>query len=661
LRELRDAIRASTTAPTLAAGGGAAGGGAAGGGTAGDGATRGGAATGGMATGAAAPADSAAAMESRTGAGQAPRRRRPAAWLVAAAVLVGVIAAAIWLVPAVRDAVSTRHGSAPVDLAVTDRPMIAVLPFETLGPPENAYFAAGITEEITSRLAGIEGLGVISRTSAVQYAGTTKSLREIGDELGVDYVLEGTVRWAPGAGGRDRVRITPQLIRVADDTHLWADQYDDVLGDVFAVQSEIARGVVRELGITLLRPGEESLAHKPTSDLAAYEAYLRALDSESRTEVIELLERAVELDPTFAEAWALLANQHAARYRFEGDATPDRLAAADSTLARATALAPENPDVLWAAAYVQYYAHDDYDRALEIFDRLLDRNPSSARACEGKAYIRRRQGRFEDAIALLEAAHQLDPRDANIVFNLAQTREATRSFESAEADYRRAIILRPEQCYYYDRWAWLALEQSGDVGEALSRVSECPGKEPSAIGLQLLFMADRHEDVLAATERMLRGTTIPTRQGALHTFRARSLRELGRTVLAESEAVIGRDLLEGAVAQGSENSFARLVLAVNLATFGQPEAAVALGKEAIALTAVDRFAGPRAELYLAAFYMHAGRMDEGVRLLERLLVARYERPVTVPLLRVGWIFEPFHDEPAFQELLERHAGDGHGT
>jgi hypothetical protein len=152
---------------------------------------------------------------------------------------------------------------------------------------------------------------------------------------------------------------------------------------------------------------------------------------------------------------------------------------------------------------------------------------------------------------------------------------------------------------------------------------------------------------------MLERSSFRAWRGVLHTVRAWSLRELGRAALAESEAVTGRELLRLAVAEGPENFMARLFLAANLATFGRPEVAVTFAEEAVELSAVDRFDSPRAELYLAAVYLHAGRTAEGVRLLEHLLTARYDRPMTVPLLRVSWLFEPFHDEPAFQELLER--------
>ena len=188
--------------------------------------------------------------------------------------------------------------------------MMVVLPFENLGPAEEAYFAAGMTEEITSRLSAVSGLGVISRTSATQYDRTGKTMRQIADDLGVDYVVEGTVRWARGSDGIDRVRITPQLIRVTDDTPVWSESYDRQIDDIFEVQTEIASHVIDQLGVTLLGNERDNLEKAPTQNVAAYQLYLQAQDlNEDNWEkydqvMVELLEEAVALDPGFIQAWS---------------------------------------------------------------------------------------------------------------------------------------------------------------------------------------------------------------------------------------------------------------------------------------------------------------------------------------------------------------------
>ncbi len=152
-----------------------------------------------------------------------------------------------------------------------------VLPFENLGPPEDAYFAAGMTEEITSRLAVVSGLGVISRNSATQYEKSGKTIKQIGEDLGVDYILEGSVRWEKGVEGPSKVRVTPQLIRVSDDTHVWAERYDRLVEEIFQVQSDIAASVIEELDIALLGRERDAIQAHPTDNLDAYQAYLRGI------------------------------------------------------------------------------------------------------------------------------------------------------------------------------------------------------------------------------------------------------------------------------------------------------------------------------------------------------------------------------------------------
>jgi TolB-like protein len=198
--------------------------------------------------------------------------------------------------------------------------MIAVLPFENLGPAEDEYFADGLSDEIASRLSAISSIGVISRTSTIQFKKTQKTLPVVARELGVEYILEGTVRWVK-TGNVQRLRITPQLIQVSGDRHLWADNFDRTLDDIFSVQTEIANRVVDALGL-VLREGEKGIVEAiPTRNLDAYQAYLRGAyagsslaDKNSMRTAIEMYERAVTLDSTFAMAYAMLAYTHLGYY-----------------------------------------------------------------------------------------------------------------------------------------------------------------------------------------------------------------------------------------------------------------------------------------------------------------------------------------------------------
>jgi adenylate cyclase len=224
-------------------------------------------------------------------------------------------AAALWLLwsrpSAVRSDTESSHVETPTEYR------IAVLPFENLSGPDDGYFAEGLTEEITKDLAFFPSLRVISRTSAMQYAKARKPLKEIGRELGATHILEGTVRWALGPDGKRRVRITPQLIRVSDDVHLWAAAFEREVEDIFKVQEEISRRVIGALGIALL-PAERNQRPELTQNSEAYLAYLRGLalrnqpfySEEHLRKAVPMFERAVALDPHFAVAWAELSQTH---------------------------------------------------------------------------------------------------------------------------------------------------------------------------------------------------------------------------------------------------------------------------------------------------------------------------------------------------------------
>ena len=230
---------------------------------------------------------------------------------------------------------------------------IAILPFENLGPPEHDYFTDGMTEEITSRLAKIKSLGVTSRKSAVYYAKTDKTIKQIGKELGVNYILEGTVRWSITPEGAETVRITPQLIMASTDMHIWAESYDRKIDDIFKIQSEIAQKVSEQLGLTLLEGEQRALEIQPTESLAAYQAYLRGIyylgqphfSLENWLLAIENFQQAVVLDTGFAFAYAELAMAHARFYNLRYDLSGSHLKKSNQAAAKALEIAPDQPEV----------------------------------------------------------------------------------------------------------------------------------------------------------------------------------------------------------------------------------------------------------------------------------------------------------------------------
>ncbi|MHC4174725.1 MAG: protein kinase domain-containing protein [Planctomycetota bacterium] len=285
-------------------------------------------------------------------------RLRTMAMIIGAAIIIVLTAIAVWFISKERAQPSSKEIR------------LVVLPFENLGSAEDEYFADGVTEEIMSRLSAIRTLGVISRTSAIRYKNSNKTIRQIGQELGVEYVLEGTVRWERPSEGPSRVRVTPQLIRVPDDTHLWSDRYDAVLADIFQVQSDIAEQVAQALDITLLEPERRVLASRPTENMEAYDYYLQGNNywyrqwlGYSKREVmvnsVEMYAKAVELDPNFALAWARLARVNLRSYAFwRTDPAPERLEQAQRSLDHALALDPGHPEVILAHGYYYYWTED---------------------------------------------------------------------------------------------------------------------------------------------------------------------------------------------------------------------------------------------------------------------------------------------------------------
>ncbi|MGH7535126.1 MAG: protein kinase domain-containing protein, partial [Gemmatimonadales bacterium] len=252
-------------------------------------------------------------------------------------------------------------GRAPAAVAETDAKMLAVLPFKNLGASEDQYFADGLTEEITSRLATVQGLGVISRTSADQYRNTPKALREIGRELGAGYVLEGSVRWEKRTGAPSRVRVTPQLIRVSDDRHLWADRYDAELADIFTVQGNIAEKVMAALNVALGDSGRAAMADRPTAVPEAYDFYLRGLEYENLRDrgeeqqlALQFFQKAALLDPRFALALARISKIHTFNYWSYRDRTDTRLALAKATADSALRLSPDLPEGHVALGFYHY-------------------------------------------------------------------------------------------------------------------------------------------------------------------------------------------------------------------------------------------------------------------------------------------------------------------
>lgn len=362
---------------------------------------------------------------------------------------------------------------------------IVVLPFENLGAPEDAYFAVGMTEEITSRLANLRELGVISRTSAVGYDRKGKTVKQIGSDLGVDYVLEGSVRWDRVSGRESRVRITPQLIRVADDTHVWADRYDRVFADVFTIQSEVAENAVRAMGVAILPREQAALKEVSTKDLDAYQLYLRGRELESRSSTRKDLQGALQTyhdailrDSQFAQALAGEARINLLMYWEYYDRNPERLVKAKETAELAVQLRPDLAEAQTALGLYFYQGMLNYPKALDAFAAALKSQPNNSDALAGIGFVLRRQGRWAEAVEKFKTTADLDPGNAARMYDLGLTSVLAQRYADADRALVQTLRLNPQHAEAYAERAWEQLVWRGDTDRAqaiLDEAARVPG------------------------------------------------------------------------------------------------------------------------------------------------------------------------------------------
>jgi serine/threonine protein kinase/tetratricopeptide (TPR) repeat protein len=548
------------------------------------------------------------------------------------------------------------------------KPMLVVLPFVNLGPAEDEYFADGMTEEITSRLSSLHGLGVISRTSSMLYKKTEKTLREIGEELGADYVLEGTVRWDRRPEGRGRVRITPQLIRVSDDTHLWSERYDRVIQDLFSVQSEIAEEVAKKLDILVLEPERRALSARPTGNLQAYDSYLRALehynlaylhqDAREYERAIELLDRAVELDESFIAAYILESYVHSLAYDVGVDQTPERLAKSREAIDKALALQPDLPEAQLALATYFVRAFQDYDRALAIYESVQKARPNVPPS--SLARIQMRQGKWRQAIDNYEQSFKLNPRSSQFAHMLGRLYAWTGRYEVSEQWFDRALSIYPELYYSELGKARLPLLARGDTKEARVRLEKLAPHRLTEYNLFVLGILERKYDevlnLLASSSYDSFSEAnfyIPADLAFASVYHAKkdfsSMRE---------RADAARIFLEKSAEENPGDARFHASLGIAYAYLGRREAALREGRLAMSLYPLSRdaFEGTRTILNMAVIDTIVGEYEEAVEQLTVLLSVPSGNVISVPLLKIDPQWDPLRDHPGFERLLERKAG-----
>ncbi len=365
-------------------------------------------------------------------------------------------------------AVPASGAPAPATATAELAKSIAVLPFANMSEDkENGFFTDGVHEDILTNLALIRDLKVISRTTVVRYRDSKKSMREIGDELGVAYVLEGSVRRVGS-----RVRVTGQLINTRTDEHVWAKSYDRDLTDIFAIQAALAQEIAGALAAAISPETRQQLARRPTENPAAYELYLRARDVRNRAPTSDrkaledaetFLKAALDLDRKFAIAWGELAVVHSLRLFWEQDISPARRQQAEAAAAEARRLAPDAPEVIRSLGTYAYYAFRDYDQATAAFQRIIAQQPNDASGHASLALILRRQGRWNESIASQRRAVELDPANISYLRNQLSTYTHVRRWNEARAVQQLLIVLLPGDLYEQYQACELEYEATGDL------------------------------------------------------------------------------------------------------------------------------------------------------------------------------------------------------
>jgi TolB-like protein/class 3 adenylate cyclase/Flp pilus assembly protein TadD len=588
-------------------------------------------------------------------AAKSPARRN---YLIAAGVLIAALVIGGFLFW------QQKKPTSAVAAAIPEK-SIAVLPFENLSEEkQNAYFADGVQDEILTDLAKVADLKVISRTSVMQYkSGVARNLREIGKQLGVAHLLEGSVQRA-----ENRIRINAQLIDARTDAHLWAQTYDRELADVFAIQTEIAKTIAGQLQAKILPQEKQAIEQKPTADLAAYDLYLQATrlidgafasstPKQDLMESVALLEKATKRDPRFVLAYCKLTSAHDDLYLLGLDHTPERLALADQAITAASKLQRDAPEVHLGRA-THLYSNLDYQGAraeVELTQRVL---PNDPQALELKAYIDRRQGRWSDALANLERALELDPNNVFMLDQLATSYGSLHQYAKAIAAQQRILSIKPDDFDTRLTIAQLQLAWKADTKPMREVLDKFMRENPGSgfkIATYRVFLAEAERDPVSGIQALAEVREESFGPDALQHprafFEGRLARLKGDTAAAEAAFAKARTVQQEVVDRQPDYAPALCVLGMIDAGLGRKEDAIREGRRAVELMPPEKEAinGPMIITRLATIYAWVGEKDLAIQELERGL--RYPNPTGYGQLKLFAQWDPLRGDPRFENIV----------
>jgi TolB-like protein/Tfp pilus assembly protein PilF len=554
------------------------------------------------------------------------------------------------------------HSAPETEAASAGAKRVAVLPFENLGRPEDDYFADGITDEIRGKLAALPSLQVTASNSSGQYKKTSKPPQQIGQELGVQYLLVGKVRWEKGTGGASRVRVSPELVQVATGSTKWQQPFDAALIDVFQVQADIAGRVAQALDVALEAGERERLAEKPTANLAAYELYLQGNEAASgfdQVAPVELrravgsYERAIALDSTFALAWAQLSRARSLHY-FVGVPTASDAEGARTAAERALALSPGRAEGHLALADYYNFVRQDWAQSLQEYAAGRKLAPNNADLLKGEALVARSQGRWEESRAALRQAQALDPRSIATARRLATSLVWLRRYPEALEAAERALTLDRRAPDLHETKTMVFLGQ-GDLPGARAVLAAAEREvEPTAL---LAWMAQYWDLYWVLDERqqelLLRIplSAFDNDRGTWGIVRAQTYYLQGNAARARVYADSARLAFEDQLKETPENAQSHVFLGLALAYLGRKAEAVREGERGLALLPVSRdaYSGAYDQHQLARIYLLVGEPDKALDQLEPLLKIPYY--LSPGWLRIDPTFAPLKGNPRFERLV----------
>jgi adenylate cyclase len=548
---------------------------------------------------------------------------------------------------------------------------LAVLPFENLSEEKaNAFFTEGVQDEILTNLSRIADLKVISRTSVMQYkTGAARNLREIGQQLGVAHVVEGSVQRAA-----NKVRVNAQLIDARNDAQLWAQTYDRDLADVFAIQSEIAKAIADQLQAKLSPNEKKAIEQPPTTDLAAFDLYSRAKSllltaSFSATngpdvrKAIELLDEAVKRDPSFFDAYCQLAWAHELLYAVLGvDHTPARLALAEAALQAATRLRPDAGETHLARANYLYYGRRDYAGALAELEIVRRALPNDPRIFELTGYILRRRGQQEEGLRNLQRAVELDPRNFYTLQQIALSYQYLGRYAEAIASLDRALLIVPNNVETRANRDVYELFWKADPRPLHQTIDSILAQGPGAIAsaADTWFACALAERDAAAAERALvaLGDNTSWGEGAIYLSHSFGEGLLARMIKNEARALAAfeaaRAQQEKIVQAQPDYGPALCVLAVIDARLGRKDLALEEGRRAIALAPMEKDIniGSRVIQYLAITAAWTGEKELALQQLETGLRAPdASQMLSYGALKLFPVWDPLRGDPRFEKIV----------